>query len=72
LQNVPAVELDSRLRYTQWNEVLSQSKHNLVKTYQFTREPERAASNSLAAVAAARDQDPELTNTLMCLCILVV
>ena len=40
LQNVPVVEMDSWLQYTGWNAVLNQSKHDIVKTYQFTREPE--------------------------------
>jgi Orsellinic acid/F9775 biosynthesis cluster protein D len=40
LQNVPVVEMDSWLQYTGWNAVLKQSKHDMVKTYQFTREPE--------------------------------
>ena len=38
LQDVPTVEMDSWLQYTKWNEVLGQSKHNLVKTYEFSRE----------------------------------
>ena len=40
LKDVPAVEMDSWLQYTKWNEVLGQSKHNLVKTFQFTRKPD--------------------------------
>jgi hypothetical protein len=32
LKDVPAVEMDSWLQYTKWNEVLGQSKHDLVKT----------------------------------------
>src|SRR5450432_2074139 len=32
--------MDSWLQYTKWNEVLGQSKHNLVKTFQFTRKPD--------------------------------
>jgi hypothetical protein len=40
LRDVPAVEMDSWLQYTKWNEVLGQSKHNLVKTSQFTRKPD--------------------------------
>jgi hypothetical protein len=36
LKDVPAVEMDSWLQYTKWNEVLGQSKHNLVKTFKFT------------------------------------
>jgi hypothetical protein len=40
LKDVPAVEMDSWLQYTKWNEVLGQSKHNLVKTSQFARKPD--------------------------------
>jgi hypothetical protein len=40
MKDVPTVEMDSWLQYTKWNEVLSQSKHDLVKTHQFTREPD--------------------------------
>jgi hypothetical protein len=40
LQNVPVVEMDSWLQYTGWNAVINQSKHDMVKTHQFTREPE--------------------------------
>lgn len=40
LKDVPVVEMDSWLQYTKWNEVLSQSKHNLVKTFQYTRMPD--------------------------------
>jgi hypothetical protein len=40
LKEVPVVEMDSWLRYTKWNEVLSQSKHNLVKTFHYTRMPD--------------------------------
>ena len=59
-------EAETGVKYTenQWD-VIRHIREQL-------EEPERAASNSPAAVAAARDQDPELTNTLMCLCILVV
>jgi hypothetical protein len=32
--------MDSWLQYTKWNEVLGQSKHNLVKTHQFTHKPD--------------------------------
>jgi Orsellinic acid/F9775 biosynthesis cluster protein D len=39
LRDVPVVELDSWHQFTKWNEVLSQSKHNMVKTFQYTREP---------------------------------
>jgi hypothetical protein len=35
LKEVPVVEMDSWLRYTKWNKVLSQSKHNLVDTFHF-------------------------------------
>jgi hypothetical protein len=40
LKKVPAAEIDSWLQYTGWNEVLCQSKHNLVKTHQFARAPD--------------------------------
>lgn len=40
LKDIPTVEMDSWLQYTKWNEVLSQSKHDMVKTHQFTREPD--------------------------------
>ncbi|OBT44378.1 hypothetical protein VE00_07062 [Pseudogymnoascus sp. WSF 3629] len=40
LKNVPAVEMDSWLQYTKWNEVISQSKHDMVKTFNFTRKPD--------------------------------
>jgi hypothetical protein len=40
LKKVPVVEMDSWLQYTKWNEVLSTSQHNMVKTFQFTREPD--------------------------------
>jgi Orsellinic acid/F9775 biosynthesis cluster protein D len=40
LNNVPAVEMDSWLQYTKWNEVLVQSKHNLVQTFHFARQPD--------------------------------
>lgn len=39
LKNVPAAEIDAWLHFTSWNEVLGQSKHNLVKTHQFARPP---------------------------------
>jgi hypothetical protein len=39
LKEVLVVEMDSWLQYTKWNEVLSQSKHNLVKTFYYTRMP---------------------------------
>jgi hypothetical protein len=40
LKNVLAVGVDAWLQYTKWNEVLSQSKHNMVKTLQFARKPD--------------------------------
>ena len=40
LKDVPVVEMDSWLQYTKWNEVLSQSKHGLVKTFHYTRMPD--------------------------------
>jgi hypothetical protein len=40
LKNVPVVEMDSWHQYTQWNNVLSRSKHNIVKTFQYTRDPD--------------------------------
>jgi hypothetical protein len=47
LRKAPAIEADSWLQFTQWNVVLSQSKHNMIKTHRFTRvadpdEPELA------------------------------
>ena len=39
LKKVPAAEIDAWLHFTGWNEVLGQSKHNLVKTHQFARPP---------------------------------
>lgn len=39
LKNVPAAEIDAWLHFTGWNEVLGQSKHNLVKTHQFAHPP---------------------------------
>jgi len=41
LKNVPAAEIDAWLHFTEWNEVFSQSKHNLVKTHQFARPPDQ-------------------------------
>jgi hypothetical protein len=38
LKRAPAIEADSWLQYTQWNEVLSRSQHNMIKTHRFTRE----------------------------------
>jgi hypothetical protein len=40
LAKPPVVEMDSWLQYTRWNEVLSQSQHSMVKTHEFTREPD--------------------------------
>jgi hypothetical protein len=40
LEKVPAAEIDAWLHFTGWNEVLGQSKHNLVKTHQFARPPD--------------------------------
>ena len=40
LAKPPVVEMDSWLQYTKWNEVLSQSQHSMVKTHEFTREPD--------------------------------
>lgn len=40
LEQPRADELDPWLRYTGWNEVLTQSKHNLAKTHAFTRLPD--------------------------------
>jgi hypothetical protein len=40
LKEVPVVEMDSWLQQTKWNDVLSQSKHDLVKTFHFTRMPD--------------------------------
>jgi hypothetical protein len=40
LKKVPAAEIDAWLHFTGWNEVLGQSKHNLVKTHQFARPPD--------------------------------
>jgi hypothetical protein len=37
---VPAAEIDAWLHFTGWNEVFSQSKHNLVKTHQFACPPD--------------------------------
>ena len=39
--NRPAtVELDPWVRFTRWFEVMEKSKHNLVETYHFVREPD--------------------------------
>lgn len=40
LKDIPSIELDSWLQYTQWNMVLGQSKHNFVKTSRFARVPD--------------------------------
>jgi hypothetical protein len=40
LKKVPVVEMDSWLQYTKWNNVLSTLQYNIVKTFQFTREPD--------------------------------
>lgn len=40
LEKAPVDEADPWLRYTQWNKVLSQSKHNIITTNHFTREPD--------------------------------
>ena len=40
LATVPTVEIDAWLRYTQWNVVLEQSKHNIIETYTFACEPD--------------------------------
>jgi hypothetical protein len=40
LKNVPAVEMDSWHQYARWNDVLSRSKHDMVKTFHYTRDPD--------------------------------
>jgi len=40
LENVPVVEMDSWLQYTGWNAVLHQSKHDMIKTFHYTRDPD--------------------------------
>ena len=40
LKKVPAAEIDAWLHFTGWNEVLGQSRHDLVKTHQFARPPD--------------------------------
>jgi hypothetical protein len=45
LQDAPATEKDSWLQYTAWTQALSQSKHDLVKTHQFTRKPDADEPN---------------------------
>jgi hypothetical protein len=36
LKEVPVVKMDLWLQQTKWNDVLSQFKHDLVKTFYFT------------------------------------
>lgn len=38
LKKAPAIEADSWLQFNQWNEVLSRSKHNMIKTHYFIRQ----------------------------------
>jgi hypothetical protein len=38
LKKAPAIEADSWLQFTKWNAVLSQSKHNMIKTHHFIRQ----------------------------------
>jgi len=40
LKEVSADEMDAWLRYTKWNVILSQSKHDFIKTFHFTRMPD--------------------------------
>jgi hypothetical protein len=40
LDDAPAMEIDSWLQYTKWNEVLGQSKHNLLTTSSYTHKPD--------------------------------
>jgi orsellinic acid/F9775 biosynthesis protein OrsD len=40
LKEVPVVEMDSWLQFTKWNDILSQSKHDFVKTFHYTRMPD--------------------------------
>ena len=40
LKEVPAVEKDSWLQYTKWDEILSQSKHDFMQTFHYTRMPD--------------------------------
>ena len=40
LKNIPVVEMDLWHQYTRWNDVLRQSKHNMVKTFYYTRDPD--------------------------------
>ena len=37
---MPAHELDPWLQYVGWEMALSQSKHNIIKTAEFAREPD--------------------------------
>jgi hypothetical protein len=52
LAKPPEVELDPWLRYTKWYEVLEKSKHNLVKTYEYLREPDPEESELHRVVRA--------------------
>ena len=52
LEKVPVAELDSWLQFTGWNAVLVRSKHNIVQTYRFRREPD--------------PDEPELERLLVC------
>lgn len=40
LRDVPKIEIDSWQQYTNWNKVLCESKHDLVKTFHYTRMPD--------------------------------
>jgi Orsellinic acid/F9775 biosynthesis cluster protein D len=40
LKDVPVVEMDSWHQYTRWNDVLGRSKHDMVRTFQYTRDPD--------------------------------
>ena len=61
LKDVPVVEMDSWFQYTKWNEVLSQSKHGLVKTFHYTRMPDPDEPERVVYVA--RPVDSEFTST---------
>ena len=50
LARTPTVEADPWLRFTGWNAVLNKSKHNIIKTHEFIREPDAT--------------EPELTRVL--------
>lgn len=52
LKTAPVVERDSWLQYTNWNEALSQSKHNLLDTFHYTYKPD-ADEPQLAQVLVA-------------------